>query len=68
MNGAAERSRLPFARPNVLDLAPLYEVLRRQAPITPVTTPRQALLTPHSDPRPATRCPFGPRNPHDHAE
>ncbi|MEV5850043.1 cytochrome P450 [Streptomyces sp. NPDC051985] len=39
MNGAAERSRLPFARPNVLDLAPLYEVLRRQAPITPVTTP-----------------------------
>ncbi|MEW1779817.1 cytochrome P450 [Streptomyces sp. NPDC086777] len=39
MNGAAERSRLPFARPNVLDLAPLYEVLRREAPITPVTTP-----------------------------
>ncbi|MFJ8488003.1 cytochrome P450 [Streptomyces sp. NPDC094038] len=39
MNGAAERSRLPFARPNVLDLAPLYAVLRREAPITPVTTP-----------------------------
>lgn len=39
MNGAAEHSRLPFARPNVLDLAPLYEVLRREAPITPVTTP-----------------------------
>ncbi|WP_181809250.1 cytochrome P450 [Streptomyces shenzhenensis] len=39
MNGAAELSRLPFARPNVLDLAPLYEVLRREAPITPVTTP-----------------------------
>ncbi|WP_217554340.1 cytochrome P450 [Streptomyces sp. GbtcB6] len=41
MNGAAERSRLPFARPNVLDLAPLYEVLRREAPITPVTTPAE---------------------------
>ncbi|MFJ9558571.1 cytochrome P450 [Streptomyces fuscichromogenes] len=39
MNGAAERSQLPFARPNVLELAPLYEVLRREAPITPVTTP-----------------------------
>ncbi|MFG2960651.1 cytochrome P450 [Streptomyces sp. NPDC048291] len=39
MNGAAELSRLPFARPNVLDLAPLYAVLRREAPITPVTTP-----------------------------
>ncbi|MEV7393434.1 cytochrome P450 [Streptomyces sp. NPDC091215] len=39
MNVAAEPSQLPFARPNVLDLAPLYEVLRREAPITPVTTP-----------------------------
>jgi cytochrome P450 len=39
MSVAAERPRLPFARPNVLDLAPLYEVLRREAPVTPVTTP-----------------------------
>ncbi|MEU2775811.1 cytochrome P450 [Streptomyces sp. NPDC007162] len=39
MNVTAERSRLPFARPNVLELAPLYEVLRREAPITAVTTP-----------------------------
>jgi cytochrome P450 len=37
MSVAAER--LPFARPNVLELAPLYEVLRREAPVTPVTTP-----------------------------
>lgn len=35
----SERLRLPLARPNVLDLAPLYEVLRREAPIAPVTTP-----------------------------
>lgn len=34
-----ERLQLPLARPNVLDLAPLYEVLRREAPIAPVTTP-----------------------------
>lgn len=39
MSVAAERSQLPFTRPNVLELAPLYEVLRREAPITPVTTP-----------------------------
>jgi cytochrome P450 len=39
MSVAAERSQLPFARPNILDLAPLYEVLRREAPVTPVTTP-----------------------------
>ena len=31
--------RLPFDRPNVLDLAPLYELLRRDAPVTAVTTP-----------------------------
>lgn len=31
--------RLPFARPNVLDMAPLYEVLRRTAPMSRVTTP-----------------------------
>ncbi|MFD5830592.1 cytochrome P450 [Lentzea sp. NPDC060358] len=35
----AERLKLPLPRPNVLDLAPLYEVLRREAPIAPVTTP-----------------------------
>jgi cytochrome P450 len=35
----SERLRLPLARPNVLDLAPLYEVLRREAPIAPGTTP-----------------------------
>ncbi|MBB1151598.1 MULTISPECIES: cytochrome P450 [Amycolatopsis] len=32
-------AQLPFARPNVLDIAPLYEVLRREGPIVPVTTP-----------------------------
>jgi cytochrome P450 len=31
--------RLPFDRPNVLDLAPLYELLRRETPVTAVTTP-----------------------------
>jgi cytochrome P450 len=31
--------RLPFERPNVLEVAPLYEVLRREAPLTRVTTP-----------------------------
>src|SRR5690606_36126078 len=31
--------RLPFAKPNVLDLAPLYQVLRREAPVQAVTTP-----------------------------
>ncbi|MGI5240996.1 cytochrome P450 [Dactylosporangium sp. CA-139066] len=36
---AHERPQLPFDRPNVLDIAPLYDVLRRQAPITKVTTP-----------------------------
>ncbi|MPY59567.1 cytochrome P450 [Streptomyces spongiae] len=39
MSVAAERPQLPFTRPNVLDLAPFYEVLRREAPVTPVTTP-----------------------------
>ncbi|MEV8375941.1 cytochrome P450 [Kribbella sp. NPDC056861] len=39
MSVAAERLQLPLPRPSVLDLAPLYEVLRREAPITPVTTP-----------------------------
>ncbi|MFR9728900.1 cytochrome P450 [Saccharopolyspora sp. MS10] len=31
--------QLPFDRPNVLETAPLYEVLRKQAPITRVRTP-----------------------------
>lgn len=39
MTLAAERPQLPFARPNLLELAPFYEVLRREAPIAPVTTP-----------------------------
>ncbi|GGU32767.1 cytochrome P450 [Lentzea flava] len=39
MSTATERLQLPLPRPNVLELAPLYEVLRREAPITPVTTP-----------------------------
>ncbi|QUG99971.1 cytochrome P450 [Saccharopolyspora erythraea] len=39
MTVAPEHHQLPFTRPNLLDLAPLYEVLRREAPITAVTTP-----------------------------
>lgn len=39
MSIAPERLQLPLPRPNVLDLAPLYDVLRREAPIAPVTTP-----------------------------
>jgi pentalenolactone synthase len=31
--------KLPFARPNVLEIAPLYDVLRREGPLVPVTTP-----------------------------
>ncbi|MCR6483754.1 cytochrome P450 [Amycolatopsis sp. OK19-0408] len=31
--------RLPFERPNVLEIAPLFDVLRRQGPVVPVTTP-----------------------------
>ena len=31
--------QLPFDRPNVLELAPLYDVLRREAPVAAVTTP-----------------------------
>ncbi|MFI5614270.1 cytochrome P450 [Amycolatopsis sp. NPDC051903] len=34
-----ERPRLPFDRPNVLEIAPLYQVLRREGPIVRVTTP-----------------------------
>lgn len=39
MSIAPERLQLPLPRPNVLDLAPLYDVLRRETPIAPVTTP-----------------------------
>jgi cytochrome P450 len=39
MSIAAERLQLPLTRPNVLDLAPLYDLLRRESPVTPVTTP-----------------------------
>ena len=39
MTVAAERPALPFTRPNLLELAPLYEVLRREAPVAAVTTP-----------------------------
>jgi pentalenolactone synthase len=31
--------QLPFDRPNVLEIAPMYEVLRREAPIVRVRTP-----------------------------
>ncbi|MCF7550565.1 cytochrome P450 [Pseudonocardia sp. WMMC193] len=34
-----EDRRLPFTRPNILELAPLYDVLRREAPVVAVTTP-----------------------------
>jgi len=37
---AAERApQLPFDRPNVLEVAPLLDVLRREGPIVPVRTP-----------------------------
>lgn len=36
---STDRPQLPFARPNVLDLATLHEVLRREAPVAAVTTP-----------------------------
>ena len=39
MTVAPERPALPFTRPNVLELAPLYDVLRREAPVAAVTTP-----------------------------
>ncbi|EOD66668.1 cytochrome P450 [Amycolatopsis vancoresmycina] len=35
----AAAPRLPFDRPNVLEIAPLFEVLRRQGPVVAVTTP-----------------------------
>jgi cytochrome P450 len=35
----AAAPRLPFDRPDVLEIAPLFEVLRRQGPVVAVTTP-----------------------------
>ena len=39
MTATTDTPRLPFARPNVLEIAPLFEVLRRQGPVVAVTTP-----------------------------
>ncbi|MEU0797721.1 cytochrome P450 [Amycolatopsis sp. NPDC005961] len=39
MTASTDTPRLPFERPNVLEIAPLFEVLRRQGPVVPVTTP-----------------------------
>ncbi|MET9000388.1 cytochrome P450 [Amycolatopsis sp. NPDC004169] len=39
MTATTETPHLPFERPNVLDIAPLFEVLRRQGPVVAVTTP-----------------------------
>ncbi|MDT7805748.1 MAG: hypothetical protein QOI78_9181 [Actinomycetota bacterium] len=39
MTATTDTPRLPFARPNVLEIAPLYDVLRRQGPVVRVTTP-----------------------------
>src|SRR5690242_6896221 len=46
--------RLPFTRPNVLEIAPLYAVLRREAPLVKVTTPAGDpawLVTSHAEAR-----------------
>ncbi|WP_060712058.1 hypothetical protein [Pseudonocardia sp. HH130629-09] len=34
-----EPPQLPFDRPNIIDVAPLYAVLRREGPVVPVRTP-----------------------------
>ncbi|WP_410611525.1 cytochrome P450 [Amycolatopsis sp. lyj-109] len=39
MTATTDTPRLPFERPNVLEIAPLFEVLRRQGPVVAVTTP-----------------------------
>ncbi|WP_372673028.1 cytochrome P450 [Amycolatopsis kentuckyensis] len=39
MTATTDTPRLPFERPNVLEIAPLFEVLRRQGPVVQVTTP-----------------------------
>ncbi len=39
MTATTDLPQLPFARPNVLEIGPLYQVLRRQGPLVRVTTP-----------------------------
>ncbi|SEF20903.1 Cytochrome P450 [Amycolatopsis pretoriensis] len=39
MTATTDTPRLPFERPNVLEIAPLFDVLRRQGPVVAVTTP-----------------------------
>ena len=39
MTAVTDRPQLPFDRPNVLEVAPLFEVLRQEAPLTRVYTP-----------------------------
>ncbi|WIX99293.1 cytochrome P450 [Amycolatopsis mongoliensis] len=39
MTAPTDTPRLPFERPSVLEIAPLFEVLRRQGPVVEVTTP-----------------------------
>ncbi|RSD21359.1 cytochrome P450 [Amycolatopsis eburnea] len=39
MTATTDTPRLPFDRPNVLEIAPLFAVLRRQGPVVGVTTP-----------------------------
>ncbi|MEU6557131.1 cytochrome P450 [Streptomyces sp. NPDC046915] len=39
MKAVPPRPQMPFARPNILELAPVYEVLRSEAPVSAVITP-----------------------------
>jgi cytochrome P450 len=39
MTATTDTPRLPFDRPNVLEIAPLFGVLRRRGPVVRVTTP-----------------------------
>ncbi|WP_424215945.1 cytochrome P450 (plasmid) [Streptomyces sp. BI20] len=39
MTAPASTPRMPFDRPNALDLPPLFDVLRAQGPVSPVITP-----------------------------
>ncbi|MBE1493713.1 cytochrome P450 [Amycolatopsis lexingtonensis] len=39
MTATTDAPRLPFERPNVLEIAPLFSVLRREGPVVGVTTP-----------------------------
>jgi pentalenolactone synthase len=50
----AELPRLPFPRPDVLDVAPLYRALQDEAPVVPVRTPAGDpawLVTRHAEAR-----------------